>query len=92
MAALPDVYWIGRGNIVNYPRAKPEGYPLPIAADIKGQLPRSFGAKVWQHDGDEGEHIVQHGQNKRARSTDDSISFGGVSGRNFLVRNAKQQQ
>jgi hypothetical protein len=83
---MPTAYFIPVGNIVDT-GVKPEGYPLPFENDVKGELPRYFGSKVYTGTGYTG-YIVPRTYTD-TRNTDDSLSFGGVSGHNFLVRNTK---
>jgi len=83
---LPTHYFIPLGQIVD-PGSKPEGYPLPFENDTAGNLPQFFGSKEYNSKGDTG-FIVQRSFSD-ARSYDDSLAFGGVSGYNFLRRDCK---
>jgi hypothetical protein len=83
---LPTHYFIPVGQIVDT-GVKPEGYPLPFENDVKGELPRYFGSKMYNGEGDSG-YIVQRNY-QGGYSYDDSLAFGGVNGYNFLRRECK---
>lgn len=84
---MRSAYFIPTGQIAQ-PPLKCEGYPVPIAPDVAGVLPHSYGSKQYNAAGDSG-YIVQR-DGKRARNYDDSLAFGGVSGHNFLRRDVRK--
>jgi len=84
---LPVAYFVPRGNAVDEPWVRCEGYPLPIVHDTPGQLPRAFGSKKYDATGNAG-YIVRR-EFEHTRNSDDSLSVGGVSGDNFLRRDCR---
>ncbi len=83
---MPVAYWIPWGQIAN-PPLKCEGYPLPVAPDVAGHLPRNYGSRQYTSDGDAG--YIVHRDFEGRRNVDDSLAFGGYSGHNFLRRDCR---
>lgn len=83
---MPVAYWIPRGQIRGM-YVKPQGFPLPIAPDLAGQLPQMYGSRHFTNNGSNEDGAPEY--HLPGLAPDNSLAFGGYSGHNFLRRDCK---